>query len=447
MPNTEQEQLIEELVEQYRKSLRRHLPREPQTLDEIEQVVEDVSQEVDRHLERAILERRQSLESSENQLRCPRCSGWARYRSVSSRILVTRHGERPFVRRYYHCASCRSGFAPLDQALGLGRQASTATVRQFSAQLAAHLPFGEAAHLLGEMMGVRLGTSTVERLAVEVGKALRAAQRSEAQRHRSGKPPAVERKPARLYVSVDGIMAPLREAWKKDGSAGQLRCRFGECKTAVLYEARSGKRGDEGVLRRAYIASFEKVDAFGLLVSTLAHRCGQHFAKELIFLADGQTYTWLLAATHFPEAVQIVDFMHAVEHLYGVARDCLGEQTPGVEPWVRARKEELMNDRLTAVLSAIETLPAATLEQQATRKREYGYFQTNSERMRYGTFRKRGYQIATGVMEAGCKQVVHQRLDQVGMHWRQPTAEAIVALRAALLSSNPPDLRPYCAAA
>ena len=64
--------------------------------------------------------------------------------------------------------------------------------------------------------------------------------------------------------------------------------------------------------------------------------------------------------------------------------------------------------------------------------------------MRYGTFRQHGYQIATGVMEAACKQVVHQRLDQVGMHWRQPNAEAFVALRAALLSTAPPDLRLYC---
>ena len=53
---------------------------------------------------------------------------------------------------------------------------------------------------------------------------------------------------------------------------------------------------------------------------------------------------------------------------------------------------------------------------------------SNAERMRYGTFRRHGYHIATGVMEAACKRVVHQRLDQAGMHWRQETAEAFVAL-------------------
>jgi hypothetical protein len=63
--------------------------------------------------------------------------------------------------------------------------------------------------------------------------------------------------------------------------------------------------------------------------------------------------------------------------------------------------------------------------------------------MRYGTFRRLGYQIATGVMVAVCKQVMDQRVDQAGMHWRQEAAVALVALRAALLSSRPTDLRPY----
>jgi hypothetical protein len=47
-------------------------------------------------------------------------------------------------------------------------------------------------------------------------------------------------------------------------------------------------------------------------------------------------------------------------------------------------------------------------------------------------------------MEAACKSVVHQRLDQSGMHWRAESAEAVVALRANQLSHSPRDLRRYC---
>jgi hypothetical protein len=330
--------------------------------------------------------------------------------------------------------------------LGLSRAATTPTVRRFAAHLAAHLPFAEAAQLLAEFTAIRVGASTVERCAVAAGKALRLAQDQAAVHHRAGAGPEVETKPSRLYVSVDGIMAPLRDPWRKDRSAGELVCRFAECKTAVVYEARPGPRGDEGVRRRAYVATFEKVEVFGPLVATLAHRCGVHFAREVIFLADGQAYNWRLAATHFPEAIQVVDFMHALEHLHALAQVCFGEGDPAVGGWVAKRKEELLTDQVGAVLTAIAALPGSRPEQQEARRKERGYFAGNAERMRYGTFRRHGYQIASGVMEAGCKHVVHQRLDQVGMHWRQETAEAVVALRAALLSSNRPDLRPYCSA-
>ena len=444
MSDPDPDPLIERLVEQYRTSLRRHLRREPRTIDEIEQVVEDVSAEMDRHLEEAILEHQPPSRPEDNQLRCPHCPGWARYRRSVPRTLLTRHGERRLVRRYYYCSTCGRGFAPLDRQLGLSREATTPTVRRFAAQLAAHLPFAEAALLLAELTGIQVGASTVERCALAAGRALRRAQDESAARHRGGAGPPVERQPQRLYVSVDGIMAPLRDPWRKDRSAGELICRFAECKTAVVYEARPGPQGDRGVRRRAYVATFEKVEVFGPLVATLAHRCGVHFAREVVFLADGQAYNWLLAATHFPEAVQIVDFMHALEHLHTLAQTCLGETNPQVGDWVAQRKEELLTDQLGAVLAAIGALPGSSTQHQEARRREAGYFATNAERMRYGTFRARGYQIASGVMEAGCKHVVHQRLDQVGMHWRQESAEAVVALRAALLSSNRPDLRPYC---
>jgi hypothetical protein len=444
MNPTDRPRLIEAMVARYRATLERQLLRDPQTLEQIEQMVEDVSREMDAELEQAILDH--TPPPPENQARCPQCGQAARYRATYPRVLITRHGERLLTRRYYYCRDCAHGFAPLDALLGLDAGATSPAVRQAVAQLAAHLSFAAAARLLEELTGLPVGESTVERLAVGVGSALRQAQREEAVQHHAGRGPAVDEKPWRLYVSVDGIHAPLREPWKRDGSLGELVCRFGECKTAVVYAARPGEQGDAGVQWREYTATFEDVRAFGPLVATLAHRCGHHFARALIFLADGQAYNWTLAATHFPTAIQIVDFMHAVEHLYRVAQTVWGEGNAAVAPWVAARREELLADQVTAVLAAIRALPAQTPEQEKVQASTWGYFANNAERMRYQSFRERGYQIATGVMEAGCKQVVHQRLDQVGMHWRPETAEAMVALRAALLSDHPPDLRPYCRA-
>jgi hypothetical protein len=445
MTPEERERLIEEVLARYRDVLQQRLAKEPQTLDEIEQAVEEISQVMDDELERRLLKRKEQPEiPAENQAACPRCGRWGRYRATEARQLITRHGERPLARRRYYCRRCRHGFVPLDQELGLDRGETSLQVRLWVAEIAPRVAVGEGNGLLKRLTGVKLGPSTFERIAVHVGTALRQAEQAAAQQHQAGHPPPVQRKPRRIYVSVDGIFAPLRDPWKKDGSLGPLHCRPGECKTAEVYEAKAGPKGDEGVAWRAYTATFAAATAFGPLVGTLAHRAGHHFAKEVVFLADGQAYNWTLAASQFPTAVQIVDFQHAMAHLFAVAHAFFGEGDERVQPWVAARKEELLDDQGAAVRTAVADLVPRTAEQREIQTRESGYFTHNAERMRYKTFLKHGYQIATGVMEAACKQVVHQRLDQVGMHWRQETAEAFVTLRAAVLSSAPPDLRPFC---
>lgn len=444
MDPTERERLIEALVARYRHTLGRHLEQDPQTLDQIEQLVEDVSVEMDRALEERLLERPEG--APENQARCPSCPGVGRYRAVHTRTLLTRHGERTLRRRYYYCATCHQGFAPLDQRLGLDREATSTQVRLWIAQRVARETFAEAAHTLAELAGVVVSASTVARVATAVGTALRQAQQETARQHHAGCGPAVDRKPQRLYVSMDGIMVPLRNRWQRDGSAGPLVCRYGECKTAVVYEARSTPDGDTGVLWQAYTATFANLDTFEPLLATLAHGAGHHFAREVVFLADGLPCNWRLAATQFPRAVQILDYMHATEHLYTVAKAYFGDGTSPVEPWVQARQEELFRDDVEAVVREIQAWQGLTAAQAELQAREAQYFARNAARLRYGTFRKHGYQIASGVMEASCKRVVQQRLDEAGMHWTLPTAEAVVALRAALLSAQPPDLRPFCRA-
>jgi hypothetical protein len=49
--------------------------------------------------------------------------------------------------------------------------------------------------------------------------------------------------------------------------------------------------------------------------------------------------------------------------------------------------------------------------------------------MRYRWFRSRGLFVGSGVVEAGCKAVIGQRLKQSGMHWTVAGADSIIALR------------------
>ena len=65
-----------------------------------------------------------------------------------------------------------------------------------------------------------------------------------------------------------------------------------------------------------------------------------------------------------------------------------------------------------------------------------GYFENNAPRLRYKWFRSRGLFTGSGLVEAGCKAVIGQRLKQSGMRWTVAGASAITALRCHYASST-----------
>lgn len=444
MPSSsDRDALIDALLADLKRKLQAELPEDTATLDQIEDAAHKIGGDLARELQRQIVHRR-SRAPRDNQSACPHCYHPARYRDMVSRVITTRNGDLSLRRPYYWCGACRFGFAPLDAALGLDGATATPHVRLCAAQLAARLPFLEAATLLEQLTGIGLSASTLERIALACGTALRQALLQEAVRHQQGLLPESSARPQRLYISMDGVMTPLREGWRRDGSQGALICRYGECKTGVVYEAEPSPTGDAGVKRKTYVATLAEVDSFAALLGMVADQAGHHYAKELVVLGDGAVWIWRLAARQFPTAIQIVDFYHASQHLYTVAHARFGEASPEAVAWVKARQQELKEDQVEQVLAAIAEWEPTSAEKRHLRETEYGYFASNAERMRYGTYRRKGYHIGSGVVEAACKHVVGQRLDQAGMHWRQESAEAIVCLRAALLGTRAPDLRPYC---
>lgn len=77
------------------------------------------------------------------------------------------------------------------------------------------------------------------------------------------------------------------------------------------------------------------------------------------------------------------------------------------------------------------------------RQIKINYFEKNKERMRYKAFRNQGLFIGSGVVEAGCRTVIGQRLKQSGMHWTVPGANNIIALRCCILSNGWEDFWEY----
>jgi hypothetical protein len=450
----DREKLSERAAELARQLVGKHFPPgadAPRTLAEMEAALAKIKRELGEQLQHLWIE--QQEQDPGNRTDCATCSQPARFCGLRERVVVTQHGELRFPRRYYSCSRCHQGFAPLDLRLGLDRHGTSGQVRAWLADLGSDGAFAGAARRLESFTGLHLSEATAARTTVEVGRRLRAEELGEAEQILRGEavPRRTRWQPQRLYLCLDGSMAPLRDPWKRDGSLGALCCRWGECKTAVCYQTRPDRNGLPVVARRQYTATLEPVEVFEKLVVGLAYHCGSDQAMEMVVLGDGQRYNWRIAQEYFPEGLQILDFYHVMEHLHRLARLCLGEEQEGesalgtaARAWVATQKERLLGDGVGAVREAIAALPTPSKEAEECREETYGYVGRNAERMRYGTYLASGYQIGSGVMEAACKTVSHQRLDQSGMHWRWESADAVVALRANQLSHSPRDLRSYC---
>ncbi len=134
-------------------------------------------------------------------------------------------------------------------------------------------------------------------------------------------------------------------------------------------------------------------------------------------------------------ATQIVDLFHAREHLHDLARVLefmLGDRR---DEWLADRLEDLGYGDIDGICQAARAYPLEGVKKDEL-DTALGYFQNNAPRMRYKWFRSRGLFVGSGVVEAGCKSVIGQRLKQSGMHWTTAGADAIITPRCREASSQ-----------
>lgn len=436
-PEQRRRQLIDAAAAMHRSILEERLTGGTLTLDQIEAVVKEISREHSKSLEGILIEQHQPEQT--NKSACPKCSRLCNYKRNIDIKVTTIHGVQTIRRRNHYCKACRHGFSPTDAALGL--EAGRNATRRFRALLAdygSREAFADVPALLQKFLGIPVSASTVERTTVEVGQRIREAARTWSPVGDPARPDSQRR-----YLSLDGTMCPLRDRWKRSGSLGKLRCRYGEAKLGIVFEAGQKDGSDTGVVRRGTIGTLGSIDTFDAMVAELGRQWSLESAKELIVIADGAHWIWNLAEKHFPEAIQILDYWHMTEHLYAVANAMHGAGTQEAKSWVEGAQFELDRDLMACFQLRLESWAPGSEAAKEVRRVELAFFQANSERMRYETFRKKGYMIGSGVMESTCRQLAAERLDKAGMHWRDTNADAVLAVRAHCLSTGAPDLSQY----
>jgi hypothetical protein len=244
-----------------------------------------------------------------------------------------------------------------------------------------------------------------------------------------------------FYASVDGTGVPMmaeelkdRPGKQEDGSSKTREVKLGCVFTQQTTAAEGHPLRDPD--STTYVASFQTAQDFGPLIRAEALRRGMGLAMIVVLLGDGAAWIWEIARTCFPFAVQIVDFFHACEHLTALAELLLGKGSePAKEQQARWRAY-LEVDQVGAVIAEAKGLGLRLKTDLKKHNQAIGYFVNNENRMLYGTFRAKGYFIGSGVVEAGCKTVIGQRVKQSGMLWSVPGAGKVLDIRCAVMNGD-----------
>jgi hypothetical protein len=130
--------------------------------------------------------------------------------------------------------------------------------------------------------------------------------------------------------------------------------------------------------------------------------------------------------------VHIVDLFHAYEHLTLMAQILWGPEAESPQAW---RNLLEAGDIQRLVNKAGSKLPNSTKAKKSLGK-ELGYFENNAPYMRYAEYRENNLFVGSGVVEAGCRAVIGERLKQSGMRWSVRGANAIIALRCCIMSGR-----------
>jgi ribosomal protein L12E/L44/L45/RPP1/RPP2 len=197
---------------------------------------------------------------------------------------------------------------------------------------------------------------------------------------------------------------------------------------------------------RTCVASMATSRLFAPMVAAEAQERGFYQAATRAFLGDGAAYNWWIQRAYFPDFVAIADFLHVLCYVYLAAWAVGSDEAQRWSiylGWLRA----CWQGRVTEVIAELgvwqsrlgEPPKGEKLDAKDPRRlvaEALSYLRNNQSRMDYPRYRREGLPITSSLAESLVGQF-NARVKGREKFWNRPGgAEAILQLRAAVLSED-----------
>lgn len=345
-----------------------------------------------------------------------------------------------------------SGLYPELAVLGIREGVSPALASEVG-RLTALLPSYEVAREELKQRGAPLGIQVVHRIAGQLGAELLTTRTRDLHRYRAGALPAgQELAGKRVGAAVDGGRTRIRTVIRKQKGKGQgkkqrrkFRVEWREPKVLIIFEM--DRRGRMARKSRPWIdGTFAGPDEAMELLAMHLHRLGAAAAQVVVFLADGAPWIWdrldwvaQRVGLQEKQTARVLDWCHAVHHV-SLALEALGLEEAERRRLYQQLRKELRAGRTGNVTAPLSKL-AWELPEESPVWTAILYLEKHwlADHLDYATFRRRGWPLGSGAVESAVRRIVNLRLKGNGLLWREENAEAVLVMRAAVLTQRWPE--------
>jgi hypothetical protein len=381
-----------------------------------------------------------------------------RYKLESEKEFLTPGGMLKLVRRVYQPDAGGKCHVPLDAAWGMEGQFATVEVRDAALYAVALGTPQEAETLLAKCALFQPSATAIKRMAKQMGRWLEEHEDEVLTEIRDNE--SIPNETRVLCASMDGVNVLLSEPGKKKGRPNERphegasretlspTCYKNAMVGSVSFygEVPEGKMSPKRLASR-YAARMPEDRAptlkakFEQELQETESRLGDNVVR--IALCDGARGLWTYIDDNpqYDAYEKLVDYHHTTEHLSRAAEAIFGKGSQKAQDWYDKYCSKLKGEdggagRVLRSLDYYERTAKLSKSRREALGTERTFFTRNEQRMDYARFRRHGWPIGSGPVEAACKSLVKTRLCRSGMRWSRSGGQHILSLRTYVKSNR-----------
>jgi len=349
---------------------------------------------------------------------CPQCGKMVSIKARHvERTILTGIGEVTYRRHHYWCPSCRHGFFPKDNELGFDEENLTGDTAGWALDFVMSETFAASSERMALHHDISISPTRLLHLFQRKSQAISDSS-TPCPPHHLCLDESDDPRP--VVVEIDGSMVRRTDGWRE---------------VSLLSVQHLGDA------HWSYLSDFDKQRLESQMSQSRGFdRLGK---QEVLWIADGSAWIWNMKERLCPNAKELLDYYHAMQHAHEAAKALFGDTDACAKLFADRIAHLLMEGGIEQLFDELkECIPYQPGTEEAKKDAAIlwpllEYYEKNRNRLNYQQFRANCWPLGSGSVESAHKRVIQKRMKQAGMKWSPENAQRMASMRALYCSVGP----------